>query len=293
MGLFRRTICVVPGLTGLLLLMSVTPMLGQQKDQNPPPSAPSANRQSQNSQQSSGRTKKASGKGIPAAPVPNNPAVSNPFPMAQSEAAAKADAQGNRQTTAPMQDNSSASSSSSNSTKAAANSGQGQGKSSAAQKNPFPEAQSEAAAKGDQGSAAGSGKPQAGSSSSTGGYSSSNAQLPATDLGEGNPSKHQRMDTYTRDHTLDGRIQDDLNVADFYMKNGNYHGGYLRYQDALQYDPQNDTAMYGLAEAMCKENLTSEAMAQFKSYLANSLQGKYAKKAEKMLEHPEKCEHNR
>lgn len=96
-----------------------------------------------------------------------------------------------------------------------------------------------------------------------------------------------------RDQTPDGRVDDDLNTADLYMKNGNYRGGYLRYQDALQFDPTNDTALYGLADALCKENQTSEAMAHFKSYATNTPQGKYARKAEKMLAHPEKCMHNR
>ncbi len=100
------------------------------------------------------------------------------------------------------------------------------------------------------------------------------------------------MDTFTRDQTQDGRIQDDLQTADLYMKTGNYRGAFLRYQDALQYDPQNDTALYGIATAMCKQNLTSDAMAHFKSYAKNNPQGKYAIKAEKMLAHPNKCMHN-
>lgn len=112
-------------------------------------------------------------------------------------------------------------------------------------------------------------------------------------LGQGTPRSSGKMDTYRRDHTLDGRIEDDLQVADFYMKNGNYRGALLRYQDALKYDPRNDTAMYGLGDAMCKQNETAAAMAQFKSYLKNTSQGRYASKAEKMLLHPDKCEHNR
>jgi TolA-binding protein len=175
------------------------------------------------------------------------------------------------------------------------------GQSSPAQDNPFPEAQSKAAAKSDdsQSGAAGSensqksGNPQAGSSSSAGGYSSSDAHLPEPDLGEGNLGKHPKMDSYARDQTPDGREDGDLDAADLYMKNGNYRGVYLRYQDVLEFDPQNDTALYGIADALCKENLTSEAMAHFKSYATTNPQGKYARQAEKMLAHPEKCMHNR
>ena len=76
------------------------------------------------------------------------------------------------------------------------------------------------------------------------------------------------------------------------MANENYRGALGRYQDALQYDPQNDTALYGVAETLCKENRTTEAMAHFESYATNNPQGKYALKAEKMLAHPGKCKHN-
>lgn len=102
----------------------------------------------------------------------------------------------------------------------------------------------------------------------------------------------KKMDSYTRDQTQDGRVKDDLNVADFYMKNGDYRGAFSRYDDALQYDPQNDTALFGRAFAMCKQNMTDDAMAEFKAYTKTNPQGKYALKAEKLLAHPNKCMHN-
>lgn len=291
------TFRVVPVLAGSLLLLGTVRVRGQQSSQSPPPNASSANEQSQAgqpqpNQRPSGQQKTGQQgpkkTGPSAVPTQTNPAVSNPFPMAQSEAAAKADTQ---------QDGSLPSNpGSSNST--SSNPKQTHGQSSPAKDNPFPEAQSKAAAKDEdgQGSAAGpsgSGTSQPSSSSSRGGYSSSNENLPAPELGEGNLGTHSKMDSYTRDHTPDGRVDDDLNAADLYMKNGNYRGGYLRYRDVLEFDPQNDTALYGIADALCKENLTSEAMAHFKSYATNNPQGKYAGKAEKMLAHPEKCMHNR
>lgn len=194
--------------------------------------------------------------------------------MAQSEAAAKAAHQD--QPSAPQPN-----------VQAPQRNVENSGKSSAARDNPFPEAQSKAAAKADS-----SAQTQGAASSSSSGYSSSDAHLPPPALGQGDMSSHTRMDSYTRDHTQDGRIQDDLKVADLYMKNGNYRGALLRYQDTLQYDPQNDTALYGIAEVACKQNRTAEAMAQFKSYAKNNPQGKYAIKAEKMLAHPNKCMHN-
>jgi tetratricopeptide (TPR) repeat protein len=220
--------------------------------------------------------------------------------MAQSEAAARAGAQQDtQQSTEPIHNSSSPNPGTPS--PATTNPSRKSGQSSPATDNPFPEAQSKAAAKGDDnqggepgtGNSQGSRIPQPGStSSSRGGYSSSDAHLPDPEVGEGNLATHPKLDTYTRDQTPDGRVDDDLNTADLYMKNGNYRGGYLRYQDVLQYDPTNDTALYGLADALCKENLTSEAMEHFKSYATENPQGKYARKAEKMLAHPEKCMHN-
>ncbi len=201
------------------------------------------------------------------------PANKNAFPLAQSEEAAKAATQQGQPS-------------------ASQPNGKKNGKSSTARDNPFPEAQSKAAAKTDSGSTQPSGAAQGNASSSSSGYSSSDAHLPASDRGQGDFTANPKMDTFTRDQTEDGRIEDDLKTADLYMKNGNYRGAYLRYQDTLQYDPQNDTALYGVADAMCKQNMTAESMAHFKSYAKNNPQGKYAVKAEKMLAHPNKCMHN-
>ena len=292
-------------LAAMLLLFASAIAWGQQGSQGPPPDAPSANAQKQSSPSSSStQTKTAkpqnSAKGGSKSTPQDDPAASNPFPMAQSEAAAKAGAQQPaQQSTEPMHNSSSPNPGppSPETTTPGPNSGQ----SSPAKDNPFPEAQSKAAAKGDDnegaaagtGNSQGSGIPQPGSAASKGGYSSSDAHLPEPDVGEGNLGTHPKLDSYTRDQNPDGRVDDDLNTADLYIKNGNYRGGYMRYQDALQFDPTNDTALYGLADALCKENQTSEAMAHFKSYATNNPQGKYARKAEKMLAHPEKCMHNR
>lgn len=200
----------------------------------------------------------------------------NAFPLTQSEAAAKAARPGDSsapQPNAPTNPQEPASHSASPS------------KGSTEQGNAFPEAQSKAAAKADSSGAARQ-------PSSSSGYSSSDAGLPPDALGQGDSAPRAKMDTFTRDQTEDGRIENDLKVADLYMKQGNYRGALLRYQDALEYDPQNDTALYGVAEAMCKENRTAEAMARFKSYAKQNPQGKYAVKAEKMLAHPNKCTHN-
>lgn len=278
---------------------------GQQSSQNPPHDAPSSNMQKQSSQSSSPtqttspKSQNTEKPGLKSTPK-TDPAASNPFPMAQSEAAAKADAQQDApQSTEPMQNNSSSTPDAP--PPAATDPSRNSGQSSPAKDNPFPEAQSKAAAKADeqQGGEAGTANSQGAgivrpgsTSSAKGGYSSSDAHLQERELGTGNLGTHPKLDSYTRDQSPDGRVDDDLNTADLYMKNGNYRGGYLRYQDALQYDPTDDTALYGLADALCKENQTSAAMAHFKTYAITNPQGKYARKAEKMLAHPEKCMHN-
>jgi Tetratricopeptide repeat len=299
----------VPMLAAWLLLFGSIPLLAQQSGQSPAPDAPSANTQKQsetsNSSGESGQAKTAkpqtSTKSGSKTTPQDDSAASNPFPTAQSEAAAKADAQQDAsKSSQPIHNGSSPNPSTPS--PATDNPDRKSGQTSPAKDNPFPEEQSKAAAKpndsqggaGPAGKSQGSGIPQPGSSSSSkGGYSSSDAHLPDPDVGEGNLGTHPRLDSYTRDQNPDGRVDDDLNSADLYMKNGNYRGGFIRYQDALQYDPENDTALYGIADALCKQNQTSEAMAHFKSYVTNNPQGKYARKAENMLAHPDKCAHNR
>jgi tetratricopeptide (TPR) repeat protein len=273
------------GLVASLLMTCSAGVLCQQTSQKPDTASPPASSRSQSQAQPDRNP-----------PKKNQPSGDNAFPMSQSEAAAKAASkralqqnhETNPQTTPAPLDNPSTQKSDS---RGPDEKGSSQSKPSPAQDNPFPEAQSKAAAKADSGAENPAGS-QTGTSSSATGYSSSSANLPLSDLGQGKPGSHPKMDTYTRDHTQDGRIEDDLKVADLYMKTGNYRGALLRYQDTLQYDPQNDTALYGVAEAMCRQNLTDEAMAHFKSYAKNNPQGKYAIKAEKMLAHPNKCMHN-
>jgi hypothetical protein len=269
--------------------------LCQQTDQNTNSASPPAQSQTQ-SGQNPPKKNQHSGKTDPAAK--DGTTDNNAFPMSQSEAAAKAasqrTAQENQesapQTTPAPPENPSEQQPNVPST---GNRGSNQSKSAAAQDNPFPEAQSKAAAKSD-GNAGGTSTDhrQTGSSSSAAGYSSSDANLPPSELGQGTLGSHPKLDTFTRDQTQDGHIEDDLKVADLYMKDGNYRGALWRYQDTLQYDPENDTALYGVALSMCKQNLTTEAMARFKSYAKSHPQGKYALKAEKMLAHPDKCTHN-
>lgn len=290
----------------MLFAAHSAPAVAQQSSQNANSGSSPQNPPAQSGKQQSGQSQSQPGKGQSSSKTTSAPAKSNnssssdsnPFPMEQSQAAAKSNSQRAAQQGGTTSNTGTGESSGSNSNPA--NAGSNNGKSSQqspAKDNPFPEEQSAAAAKqtSDSQNGAQSAQPgSASSSSSSGSYSSSDAHLPEQDLGQGkgNVMRHPKLDSYTRDQTQDGRIKDDLNVADFYMKNGNYKGAYLRYDDALQADPENDTALYGLADSMCKQNMTEDAMARFKSYAKTHPQGKYALKAEKMLAHPQKCMHN-
>ena len=162
-------------------------------------------------------------------------------------------------------------------------------KANEAEQNPFPEAKSQAAAKQEQA------KPSAPSEQPLQlqpmpSVSSSSAQMSPEDLGETKIKHHGREDEFTRDLNLNGRVTDDLHVADFYQKDWNYRGAYLRYKDALRLDPGNEDAMYGVAETACQMKNPAEALAGFKSYLQQYPKGQYAKKAEKALSKPKDCE---
>lgn len=196
----------------------------------------------------------------PSAQPPPASANDNAFPEAQSQAAAKAKAASARSH-------------------------------AAASDNPFPEAQSAAAAKTAEQNATAPTTNQPLKLLPPPGVSSSNANLPAEDLGE-STKRHEKEDEFTRDLNPEGRVADDLKVADFYMKDWNYRGAYLRYKDALQFDSSNPTALFGVARASCMQNMTAEALAQFKEYLLQYPTGKRANDARKMLGDPKKCANN-
>ena len=228
-------------------------------------------------------TANSGGKGKASAPPSGNT-----FPQAQSEAAARA-----AQHTTQPQSSGDAAPPPAPPQAPTQSAGKSQ-KTSPAADNPFPEAQSQAAASKDSQSGAQTQAQPQPQSPSDGGYSSSSQDLPPSDVGQGQTRRNgsAKEDTYTMDKHPATRIKNDLNVADFYFKNGNYRGAYLRYQDTLKYDPVNETALFGSAMAMCKQNLTPDALHAFRQYLQLYPEGKYTKKAAGMVEHPGKCMHN-
>ncbi len=164
--------------------------------------------------------------------------------------------------------------------------------SSAAQDNPFPEAESEAAANHDDQNATPPVTQQPLRLLPPSGVSSSNAQLSPSDLGVTTIKRHGREDEFTQDLNPAGRIQNDLHVADFYLNDWNYNGAYLRYKDVLQFDPLNEGALFGMAKSACLLNKSAEALAQFKNYMQVYPDGTHAKEAQKFLRNPKKCANN-
>ncbi len=164
--------------------------------------------------------------------------------------------------------------------------------SSAAQDNPFPEAESEAAAKQNNQNATPPVTQQPLRLLPPAGVSSSNAQLSPSDLGVTTIKHHGREDEFTEDLNPAGRIKNDLRIADFYMGDWNYNGASLRYKDVLQFDPLDERALFGMAKSACLQNKNAEALAQFKNYLQVYPDGTHAKEAQKFLQNPKKCANN-
>lgn len=97
------------------------------------------------------------------------------------------------------------------------------------------------------------------------------------------PKKLELHDEGSTGHIDTARADKDYQVADFYIKDGNYAGAYLRYKDAVTYDPDNADAHFRLAEMARKTGKTAEAIEQFNVMLKLDPQSKDAKAARKAL----------
>jgi hypothetical protein len=179
----------------------------------------------------------------------------NPFPEAQSEAAA-------HQTQPPADDGT-----------PAAPAPQGAPESGKpSDSNPFPETQSEKAAKQDgqmSAAAAQEDKPDPNSSSS---------QLGPKLLDiPGDKSGNDAAVT-----SPEAAVKD-TQVGTFYLKTGDYKGAYARFAEASRVDPGNADAVFGLAEAARRLNHRDEAIRNYQLYLAALPDGPRAKEARKAL----------
>ena len=79
------------------------------------------------------------------------------------------------------------------------------------------------------------------------------------------------------------RAKKDADVGGFYLKNGDYQGALLRYQDAMAVDPTNVDAIFGLAETQQMLKKNADAARNYQLYLDIVPDGPKAKQAMKAL----------
>lgn len=89
--------------------------------------------------------------------------------------------------------------------------------------------------------------------------------------------------TKSRAKLEETRVEDDLKVGRFYFKDGNYAGATARYQDALQHDPENPEAHFGLAQVLLKQNKRQDAIGHLQRYVQLAPDDEHTKEAQKLL----------
>jgi hypothetical protein len=129
------------------------------------------------------------------------------------------------------------------------------------------------------------------SSSSSSGSDDPNAapdDKPASKGGDpSNPpegtSVHRKLPKVKRVQTDDERVDEDLTVAKFYLRDENYQGAYLRAKDAVTIQPDYSAAHFALAEVAQKLKKKEEAIAEFQTYLKLDPDGEKAQDAKRAL----------
>jgi hypothetical protein len=128
------------------------------------------------------------------------------------------------------------------------------------------------------------------SSSSSSSSSSTDDPTPPDDkppTKDGDPpegtSVHRKLPKVKRVQTDDERVDEDLSVARFYLRDENYQGAYLRAKDAVSIQPEYPAAHFALAEVALKLKKKDEAIAEYQTYLKLDPDGEKAKAAQKAL----------
>ena len=141
--------------------------------------------------------------------------------------------------------------------------------------NPFPEAISRKA----EDAANGTSTPAAKSSASD--YSSSKVDMKRLDEPtEGESRISNGAGGYIHSPAL--AAQDDK-VGKFYLQTGDFKGAYDRYKEATLVAPEDEDAVFGLAESARELHMTHEAVANYTLYLDAFPDGKKSKEARKAL----------
>ena len=147
--------------------------------------------------------------------------------------------------------------------------------SSTANQNPFPEEKSEKAAHQAQQQSSEAQK------SAPAGQDGSSSHVKGLDLGDlgGSASSDGAGGTVLSPEL--GRK--DTKVGNFYLHSGDYKGAYDRFAEATKVDPTNADAVFGLAEAARRLNRRAEAVSNYQLYLSAVPDGEHAKDARRAL----------
>jgi hypothetical protein len=125
------------------------------------------------------------------------------------------------------------------------------------------------------------------SSSSSSSDDDSTPTPPDASTAKGDPpegtSVHRKLPKVKRVQTDDERVDEDLYVAKFYMRDDNYPGAYLRAKDAVSIQPEYSAAHFALAQIAEKMKKKDEAIAEYETYLKLDPDGEKAKDAKKAL----------
>jgi hypothetical protein len=120
------------------------------------------------------------------------------------------------------------------------------------------------------------------SSSSSSGDDPNNSSAKDDDSSE-NRAPHRKLPKVKKVQTDDERVDEDLAVAKFYLRDENYQGAYLRAKDAVSVQPEYSAAHFALAEVAEKMKKKDEAIAEYQTYLKLDPEGEKAKAAKKAL----------
>jgi hypothetical protein len=96
-------------------------------------------------------------------------------------------------------------------------------------------------------------------------------------------SVHRQLPKPKRVQSDDERVDEDLYVAKFYMKDENYQGAYLRAKEAVSIQPEYSATHFVLAQVLEKMKKKDEAIAEYQTYLKLDPDGEKAKAAKKAL----------
>lgn len=156
-----------------------------------------------------------------------------------------------------------------------------QPKPSSADDNPFPEAESKAAAKEADAADKSASSGPAATPDDTVPESSSRSRFKGIDvLGDHDSPASNGSGGTVKDPEL---AKKDIRIGQLYMGDGNYPGAYARFKEATEVGPGNAEAVFYLAEAARKTAHLDEAAANYQLYLQADPKGKHGKEAKKAL----------